>query len=427
MANKRKIVLAISGLLCLSSIGLFALTWNIEPITLKQQVFTYNLDDNIPTEVSSYAYASDKVLAEAELHLGNVQVGVVDIYDVEIVYRSKTYAFQIQIRDSDAPVAELVQVKWEIKVGDTLVAADMIHNVTETSNYTVYFDGDTPSLEMTFTEAGTYNNIYIFVEDEYGNQSDRLRVSVSVGADSQAPVLRGVDDQAVYVGSYFNPMSGVSAADDVDGDLTDEIEVEGEVDTSTLGTYTLKYTVSDSSGNTTKVVRTITVQDTWVDYDAVPDVAGGISLTSSQSLSRSNYYNTLRISRLNSDDNDENLIALIEYLFDNVAKVEKDDDIYTSSYSVIVDKIGNSEGYARAVKYICDQLEIECCYVSGKKNNSECAWNIIYYNGEYYHLDTYSISSLDDKYFFSDVEMKQLGYEYEGDYPECVTTYKIEK
>ena len=43
--------------------------------------------------------------------------------------------------------------------------------------------------------------------------------------------------------------AGASATDTVDGDLTEKIEVSGEVDTSSSGTYTLKYDGSDAAGN----------------------------------------------------------------------------------------------------------------------------------------------------------------------------------
>ena len=43
-------------------------------------------------------------------------------------------------------------------------------------------------------------------------------------------------------------MSGVSAWDEVDGDLTDKITVEGSVDTSKEGEYTLVYSVTNSRG-----------------------------------------------------------------------------------------------------------------------------------------------------------------------------------
>ena len=74
-----------------------------------------------------------------------------------------------------------------------------------------------------------------------------------------APELTVPDDAEITVGDEFDALAGVSASDNVDGDLTDEISVDGAVDTATAGSYTLTYTVSDARGNETVATRTVTV------------------------------------------------------------------------------------------------------------------------------------------------------------------------
>jgi hypothetical protein len=57
--------------------------------------------------------------------------------------------------------------------------------------------------------------------------------------------------------------AGATATDNYDGNITARIVKTGSVNTSVLGTYTLTYNVSDSSGNAaTAVVRTVKVVDT---------------------------------------------------------------------------------------------------------------------------------------------------------------------
>ena len=53
---------------------------------------------------------------------------------------------------------------------------------------------------------------------------------------------------------------GATATDAEDGDLTSSIVRTGSVDTSTVGTYTLTYTVTDSGGLSASVTRTVTVK-----------------------------------------------------------------------------------------------------------------------------------------------------------------------
>ncbi|MEH7094834.1 immunoglobulin-like domain-containing protein, partial [Neobacillus vireti] len=75
----------------------------------------------------------------------------------------------------------------------------------------------------------------------------------------------------INVGDSFNALSGVTATDNVDGDITSSIVVTGTVDNKKPGVYSLTYSVKDSSGNTTTVTRKITVVDT------VKPIISGIS------------------------------------------------------------------------------------------------------------------------------------------------------
>ena len=56
---------------------------------------------------------------------------------------------------------------------------------------------------------------------------------------------------------YTEP--GYTAIDNKDGDITQNVKIEGNVDTTKVGEYVLKYSVTDSSGNKTEVERKINV------------------------------------------------------------------------------------------------------------------------------------------------------------------------
>lgn len=79
--------------------------------------------------------------------------------------------------------------------------------------------------------------------------------------DTAAPVFAGVGDVSVDYGADFDPLAGVTATDDVDGDVTAGIKVSGSVDTSKAGVYTLTYTVSDKAGNEATATRKVTVKE----------------------------------------------------------------------------------------------------------------------------------------------------------------------
>lgn len=66
------------------------------------------------------------------------------------------------------------------------------------------------------------------------------------------------DEVTIELGSKFDPMKGVSAKDKDGVDLTNSIQFESNVDTSKVGDYTVKYTITDKNGVT--VVKTIKVK-----------------------------------------------------------------------------------------------------------------------------------------------------------------------
>ena len=64
-------------------------------------------------------------------------------------------------------------------------------------------------------------------------------------------------------GKFKDP--GAIAKDNVDGDITKKIKKSGKVNTKKEGSYTVKYSVSDSSGNKTSIKRTVIVEASVVE------------------------------------------------------------------------------------------------------------------------------------------------------------------
>lgn len=77
--------------------------------------------------------------------------------------------------------------------------------------------------------------------------------------DATPPVISGVEDIELELNEDFLPLLGVIATDDLDGDITNQIIVTENVDTSIPGTYLVKYEVEDSFLNKVTEVRYVTV------------------------------------------------------------------------------------------------------------------------------------------------------------------------
>ena len=79
--------------------------------------------------------------------------------------------------------------------------------------------------------------------------------------ENSKPVISGANDVTINLNETFDPLKGITANDKEDGDLTSKIKVSGTIDTSKEGVYKLTYSVSDSKGLTTEIVRTVTVKN----------------------------------------------------------------------------------------------------------------------------------------------------------------------
>jgi len=85
-----------------------------------------------------------------------------------------------------------------------------------------------------------------------------------IESDTTPPVITLIGDETVNltVGDSYKDQ-GATATDDVDGDITANIVVGGDVvDTNAVGTYIITYNVSDVAGNpATEVTRTVIVSE----------------------------------------------------------------------------------------------------------------------------------------------------------------------
>ena len=117
-------------------------------------------------------------------------------------------------------------------------------------------DGDLTSLVERREEAGV---VYYRVADGSGNTATAERQIVY--DDPIPPVLTLLGDTTIILGYgtlFTEP--GYTATDNADGDISDRVQVTGEVDPKTPGEYRLVYSVEDSRHNRTEVVRSITVE-----------------------------------------------------------------------------------------------------------------------------------------------------------------------
>ncbi len=118
------------------------------------------------------------------------------------------------------------------------------------------------------TTLGAYEIRYNVSASNGDPAKEKVRTVNVVDTTAPQITLEGDDPMSLEVGTaYVEP--DYSASDNYDGDLTGDVGITGSVDHTTLGEYTLRYNVSDSSGNpAAERTRTVNVVDT-----AAPEIA----------------------------------------------------------------------------------------------------------------------------------------------------------
>ena len=281
--------IVVSGSVDTSTIGTYTLTYNVSdasgnaavPVTRTVNVVDTTVpvitllgDTTVTIEVG--ATYTDSGATAADNYDGDLtsSIAIVNNVDTSTV---GTYTVTYNVSDTSGNAADSVTrtvnvVDTTVPVitllGDTTVTIEVGATYTDSGATAAdNYDGDLTSSiaivnNVDTSTVGTYTVTYN-VSDTSGNAAVPVTRTVNV-VDTTAPVitLLGDNPMTIEVGSTFTD-PGATASDAGDGDLTSSIVVTGSVDTSTLGTYTLTYNVSDASGNVADpVTRTVNVVDT---------------------------------------------------------------------------------------------------------------------------------------------------------------------
>lgn len=205
---------------------------------------------------------------------GQVDTEKVGIY--RVVYRARMENLTVQktrlirVVDTKAPEIQLVTKTGSFTFPNTAYEEE---GFTATDEY----DGDLTDQVVRTEKDG---QVIYTVEDSSGNRAEVTRTIVYDDPIPPELHLEGKEKMSIPIGgTYQEP--GFTASDNCDGDLTEQVVVEGSVDTKTAGTYELIYTVTDSYENTVSVKRTVMVYEPEPETEALPKnpVGGVVYLT----------------------------------------------------------------------------------------------------------------------------------------------------
>ena len=254
------LVLLVAGALVVWNINVFALTMTMHG----DQEITLEYGQTYEEPGAQAVFAGTLLMAEPTNV--NVQInGTVDTSRVgtyEITYTS-SYLLDYLLGEQDFHAS----ASRKVHVVDT--QAPEITLVADPNTYTLPgqeyaeegyqavdgYDGDITAQVVREVVGET---VVYTVSDSSGNQTQVVRQIVIDDPIAPELMLEGKDTITLYVNNAYDE-PGYRATDNVDGDITDRVVVEGSVDTAKEGTYELTYVVKDSYDNEVRVTRKVQV------------------------------------------------------------------------------------------------------------------------------------------------------------------------
>lgn len=182
-------------------------------------------------------------------------------YQADFLWLKGTVLRVVKIVDTVAPTITLIAEDPE---DYTLPGSSYIEaGFHATDNY----DGDITHL---VTWSLKENVITYVVKDSSGNHAMAQRAVNFTDPVPPELNLNGGGHVVVYLGrEYEEP--GFTASDNLDGNITDRVLVEGSIDPHKAGNYVIRYSVTDTFGNTTVAERTVSVEAVPVPETVIPE------------------------------------------------------------------------------------------------------------------------------------------------------------
>ena len=281
---------AITGTVDTSTVGTYTLDYDVDDLdglaatTVTRTVHIVELPNETPqltligdaiVEVYQGATWVDPGVTALDHEDGDITSSVIVAGDTVDTSTIGVYVVTYDVTDSDGESATQItrsvsviapNQEPSIMLNGNATYVIFVNDTWTDPGATAYddYDGDlTTYLSITGTVDTTTVGVYTItyeVTDSDGLTATETR-TVTVRAPNAAPVITLIGDETynLNVGDTWTD-PGATALDDYEGDLTSSIIVSGSVDTTTPGTYSLTYQVSDSEGGTaTAVIRWIHV------------------------------------------------------------------------------------------------------------------------------------------------------------------------
>lgn len=246
---KKKAILLV-GILCIVTVVFFIFKMFNKPlIAFKKNPVEVEINESIdPTSYIEEIHGKYKS-SDVKIDASQVDTKKLGEYTIQYALNDKKYDLTVKVVDTHAPTFNVKNL--DIDVGMKVDVKDVVSDIKDETKTKAYFKKD-----YDFTKEGK-QNVTVVVEDEGGNKTEK-EIEVNIVMDTEKPELTGLHDLTVKVNGDVDYLSGLTAKDN--RDPSPKITVDSsDVNLKKAGTYTVKYTVKDRSGNENVFARQIEV------------------------------------------------------------------------------------------------------------------------------------------------------------------------
>ena len=249
--NVKRNFILLAGVLCIVVMMFFVFRlFNKPNIQFKKNQIDIEINEKLADPLTYIEKVNGKY-KESDIKIDSSQVNTKKLGEYKIKYtlNDKEYDLLVHVVDTKAPTYKTKNL--DIDVGMKVDIKDVVSDIKDSTKTKAYFKKD-----YDFTKEGQ-QKMTVVVEDEAGNKTEK-EIEVNIVKDKEKPQLKGLHDLTVKVNGEVDYLSGLSATDN--RDPKPEVTVDSsEVNLKKEGTYKVKYTVKDRSGNTETFSRNVKV------------------------------------------------------------------------------------------------------------------------------------------------------------------------
>lgn len=329
-----------------------------DDITLLENVVITDNRDPKPSVIVSlkvsdcYVEGEYPVTYRAEDAAGNVT----EAHCLVTLTEDKTAPLVVCKSEYNLPVSDGASV---VDIASLIVASD-----NSLSPLTVSVEGN-PDQRV---EGAT--PVVFTVSDKTGNTTVVESV-VNVGHDLTPPVI-GVNPIQIFLGDSVSYRNQTPVTDDFVGKVTLEID-SGNVNLAAVGEYTVTFKATDAAGNVATATAPVSVVERpsveAETYQMIDELLEEITTPEMTPI--------------------EKLWEAYNWINENIRYISTSDksNYVVGAYDGLVNRAGDCYNYYALVRIVAERLGFEHREVVRDHPTSEHYWNLVNYEGEWYHID----------------------------------------